>query len=91
MDFSVDSLWYSQRFKNNLPLVLTIISSVLLAIFAVILKFGDLIAVTYRDVECKDILPYHDSYTDMGWIDIDDEYFAASVIGFAILSVSASA
>ena len=91
MEFSVtssDSLWRSHRLRKNVPFILSVCSSAFLAVTAIVLKFTDIFSVTYRVVECKDILPYQETSADVSWIDIDDEYFAASIIGFAVLMVS---
>lgn len=91
MEFSVtssDSLWQSQRLKKNVPFILSISSSVLLAIFAVLLKFTGIFPVTYRVVECNDILGYQETSNGAAWFDIDDEYFAVSITAFSMLLVS---
>lgn len=91
VEFSIassGSLWQSHRLSQNLPIVLSAMFSAIIAVTAILLKFTDIFPVTYRVVDCKDILPYQETGADVSWIDIDDEYFAISVIGLSILLVS---
>ena len=77
-----------QRFKKKLPLILNLLAFLVFFLAAVAFKFTDVLPVTYRVVDCRDLVPVTDSTSETSWVEIDDAYFATSVVAFAVLLVS---
>ena len=90
IDFSADSTdsgWQFHRLRRNLPIIATICCTLILGTGALLFKFTDAVPVFYRFTDCKDVLPYHETSPAVVWVDIEDEFFAASVVGLASLLV----
>lgn len=84
---STDSAWQFHRLRRNLPIIATICCTLMLGTAALLFKFTDTVPVFYRFTDCKDVLPYHETSPAVVWVDIEDEFFAASVVGLASLLV----